>query len=156
MKKTATMVLLALGLALPGSAQAMKKLFVGNLPYHITSAQVHRLVSRFGPVMSVIVMGTDRDGESWAEATVAFDRPRDADAAAAALDGRVIRGVQIVANTKEVLVVGSKVKEVIREAGLRSDGELVQAVSDKVHELLDAAIGRAIANRRSTVRPYDL
>ncbi len=57
---------------------------------------------------------------------------------------------------KEVLVVGSKVKEVIREAELRSDGELVQAVSDKVHELLEAAIARCQANNRSTVRPQDL
>lgn len=57
---------------------------------------------------------------------------------------------------KEILVVGSKVKEVVRAAGLRSDGELVQAVSDKVHELLEAAIQRAQDNKRGTVRPYDL
>ena len=57
---------------------------------------------------------------------------------------------------KEIVVVGSKVKEVIREAGLRSDGELVQAVSDKVRELLGAAIKRCKGNNRGTVRPYDL
>ncbi len=57
---------------------------------------------------------------------------------------------------KEIVVVGSKVKEVIKEAGLRSDGELVQAVSDKVHELLGAAIIRCKGNNRSTVRPHDL
>ncbi len=57
---------------------------------------------------------------------------------------------------KEIVVVGSKVKDVVREAGLRSDGELVQAVSDKVHEILQAAIGRCTSNGRSTVRPYDL
>ncbi|MEM6292508.1 MAG: hypothetical protein AAGA54_14635 [Myxococcota bacterium] len=57
---------------------------------------------------------------------------------------------------KEIVVVGSKIKEVIKEAGLRSDGELVQAVSDKVHELLGAAIQRCQDNNRSTVRPYDL
>jgi hypothetical protein len=57
---------------------------------------------------------------------------------------------------KEIVVVGSKVKEVIKEAGLRSDGELVQAVSDKVHEILTAAIGRCQGNNRSTVRPHDL
>ena len=66
------------------------------------------------------------------------------------------------ANTKspkkvrEVVVVGSKVKDVVRSAGYRSDGELVQAVSDKVHELLEAAIKRAESNKRGTVRPYDL
>lgn len=57
---------------------------------------------------------------------------------------------------REVVVVGSKVKEVIRSAGLRSDGDLVQAISDKVHEMLAAAIARAGANKRGTVRPYDL
>lgn len=57
---------------------------------------------------------------------------------------------------KEIVVVGSKIKDVIKEAGLRSDGELVQAVSDKVHELLGAAIERTKGNNRSTVRPYDL
>jgi hypothetical protein len=57
---------------------------------------------------------------------------------------------------KEVLVVGSKVKDVIREAGLRSDGDLIQAVSDKVHEILEAAIARTQGNGRGTVRPYDL
>ena len=57
---------------------------------------------------------------------------------------------------KEIVVVGSKIKEVIKEAGLRSDGELVQAVSDKVHDLLGAAIQRCKDNNRSTVRPYDL
>ena len=57
---------------------------------------------------------------------------------------------------KENLVVGSKVKEVIRNAGLRSDGELVQAVSEKVHEMLQAAVERCKANNRSTVRKHDL
>ncbi len=57
---------------------------------------------------------------------------------------------------REIVVVGSKVKDVVRSAGYRSDGELVQAVSDKVHELLEAAIKRAESNKRGTVRPYDL
>lgn len=57
---------------------------------------------------------------------------------------------------REVLVVGSKVKDVIRDAELRSDGELVQAVSEKVHEILEAAIERCRNNNRSTVRPHDL
>jgi histone H3/H4 len=57
---------------------------------------------------------------------------------------------------REIVVVGSKVKDVIRSAGYRSDGELVQAVSEKVHELLEAAIKRAESNKRGTVRPYDL
>ena len=58
--------------------------------------------------------------------------------------------------SKEILIVGSKVKTVIKEAGLRSDGELVQAVSDKVHEMLNAAVKRCEENKRGTVRPCDL
>ncbi len=57
---------------------------------------------------------------------------------------------------KEIVVVGSKVKEVIKAAELRSDGNLVQAISDKVHDLLEAAVERCRANNRSTVRPHDL
>lgn len=58
--------------------------------------------------------------------------------------------------SKENVVVGSKVREVVRSAGLRSDGELVSAVSEKVHEMLQAAIHRCTSNGRSTVRPHDL
>lgn len=60
------------------------------------------------------------------------------------------------AMSKEILVVGSKVKEFMKEAGMRSDGELIAAVSDKVHDLLGAAVERAKTNKRGTVRPGDL
>jgi hypothetical protein len=58
--------------------------------------------------------------------------------------------------SKEILVVGSKMKDVIKKAGCMSSGELIEAVSAKVHELLAAAVQRAKTNGRSTVRPYDL
>ena len=57
---------------------------------------------------------------------------------------------------KEILVVGSKVKSVVSSASMRSDGKLIEAVSAKVDELLEAAIQRAKNNGRSTVRPHDL
>jgi hypothetical protein len=57
---------------------------------------------------------------------------------------------------REIVVVGSKVKDVIREAGLRSDGELVAALSDRVHDMLEAAVARCQGNNRGTVRPHDL
>lgn len=57
---------------------------------------------------------------------------------------------------REVVVVASKVKEFIRSQELRSDGDLVQAVSDKVHEMLDSAVERCRDNKRGTVRPHDL
>lgn len=57
---------------------------------------------------------------------------------------------------KETLVVGSKVKDFIKEADLRSDGDLVEALSSRVEEILKAAMNRCKENGRSTVRPCDL
>ena len=74
-------------------------------------------------------------------------------------DGRLTKQSKQKAGKKkarEIVVVGSKVKDVVRNAGLRSDGELVQAVSDAVHDALEKAIERAKDNKRGTVRPYDL
>lgn len=56
----------------------------------------------------------------------------------------------------EVVVVGSKVKDAIKAKGCQSSGDLVEAISDKVHDMIVAAIERAKANGRATVRPYDL
>lgn len=57
---------------------------------------------------------------------------------------------------REVLVVGTKVKDVVRAAGLQSSGELIEAVSARVHDILAAAIARASENGRKTVRAHDL
>jgi len=59
-------------------------------------------------------------------------------------------------NREVVLIVGSKVKDVVRDAGLQSSGELVEAVSNKVYDLVEAACGRAKENGRKTVRAHDL
>jgi hypothetical protein len=57
---------------------------------------------------------------------------------------------------REILVVGSKVKDVVKSHGLQSSGELIQAISDKVHEIVSGAVSRASGNGRKTVRGYDL
>ncbi len=58
---------------------------------------------------------------------------------------------------RENLVVGSKVRDYIKTQGKQSSGDLVDAVSNKVHEILDAAIARAHSNgERKTIRPHDL
>jgi histone H3/H4 len=59
-------------------------------------------------------------------------------------------------NRDVVLVVGSKVKDVVKESGLQSSGELVEAVSNKVYDLIEDACKRASENGRKTVRAYDL
>lgn len=54
------------------------------------------------------------------------------------------------------LVVGSKVKDAVRSAGMRASGDLVDAVSAAVANHLKGAIARCKANGRGTVRPHDL
>jgi RNA recognition motif-containing protein len=159
MKQLVVLFLLISSLLTTNFAWAGHKLFVGNLPFATTSAEVDRLVFSFGEVLSVTVKSIDDNGESTANAVVKFSTQEGADSAADALDGTFYMGMLLRAKSKkpkEIIVVGSKVKDVVRSAGLRSDGELVQAVSDKVHELLEAAIKRAGKNKRGTVRPYDL
>jgi len=56
----------------------------------------------------------------------------------------------------EGLVVASKVKDYIRSKELMSSGDLTDALSDKVRQLLDDAIERAKQNGRKTVKPCDL
>ena len=60
------------------------------------------------------------------------------------------------AKSREVLVVGSKVKDAVKSAGCQSSGELIEAISNRVHELITGAVARAKGNDRKTVRPYDL
>jgi histone H3/H4 len=54
------------------------------------------------------------------------------------------------------LVVGSKVKEMVRAHGVRMAGDLLDALNAKVAGVMKDAVGRAKANGRGTVRPQDL
>lgn len=60
------------------------------------------------------------------------------------------------AKTKEVLVVASKVKDYIKSKKCMTSADSIAAISDKVYALLDDAIARTKANKRSTVKPQDL
>jgi len=57
---------------------------------------------------------------------------------------------------RESLIVASKVKAYIKENDKMTASESLEAISTKVYEMLDAAIARTEANRRSTVKPQDL
>lgn len=61
-----------------------------------------------------------------------------------------------VAKKKDVLVVASKVKAYVKSKKMMTSADAVAALSDQVYALLDAAIIRTKANRRSTVKPQDL
>ena len=56
----------------------------------------------------------------------------------------------------DVLVVGSKVKAYIKEKGLHTSSDFAEGLSKEVEVLLNKAIERCQANKRSTVRPTDV
>ncbi len=57
---------------------------------------------------------------------------------------------------KESLVVASKVKAYVRSKKMMTASDSLEAISDRVYCMLDKAIERTKANRRSTVKPQDL
>jgi hypothetical protein len=60
------------------------------------------------------------------------------------------------AKQKESLVVASKIKAYVKSKKMMTSSEALGTASDCVYSMLDAAIGRAKANRRSTVKAQDL
>ncbi len=57
---------------------------------------------------------------------------------------------------REMVVVASKLKQAVKALKCQSSSDLVEAVSQKVHEMIEAAAQRAKKNGRATVRPHDL
>ncbi|MHC4323538.1 MAG: hypothetical protein ACYSUX_04615 [Planctomycetota bacterium] len=57
---------------------------------------------------------------------------------------------------KEALVVASKVKAYIKSKDMIASSDAIAALSNRVRAILDKAVARAKANRRSTVKPWDL
>src|SRR4051812_9225147 len=55
----------------------------------------------------------------------------------------------------EVFVVGSKVKDAIRKAGLRTAGDALDALNGRVGEVILGAVERCKSNGRQTIRPSD-
>jgi hypothetical protein len=60
------------------------------------------------------------------------------------------------AKKRESLIVASKVKAYIKSKKMMTSSDALEAVSDQVYDMLDAAIARTKANRRSTVKAQDL
>ena len=54
------------------------------------------------------------------------------------------------------LIYKSRVKELIKEHGMLTDGDLPKAASDRLEAIIKKAVKRAKANSRKTVRPEDL
>lgn len=60
------------------------------------------------------------------------------------------------AKKREILVITSKTKEVVKSLKCQSSGELPEAISNKIYDMLEAAAARAKKNGRMTIRDYDL
>ncbi len=57
---------------------------------------------------------------------------------------------------RDVLVVGSKVRDYIKSKDCLTSSEVIAALSEKVYACLDDAINRASGNGRKTVTAKDL
>jgi hypothetical protein len=57
---------------------------------------------------------------------------------------------------KDSLIVASKVKAYVKSKKMMTASDALEAISDSVYCMLDKAIERTKANRRSTVKPQDL
>jgi len=60
------------------------------------------------------------------------------------------------AKKKEALIVASKIKGYIKSKKMMTSSDALGAINDRVYCMLDSAIARTKANRRSTVKPQDL
>ena len=60
------------------------------------------------------------------------------------------------AKKREPLIVASKVKAYIKSKKMMTSSDALEPLSEKVYAMLDAAIARTKANRRSTVKSQDL
>jgi hypothetical protein len=56
---------------------------------------------------------------------------------------------------KEIVIVGSKMKDAIRTNDCNVAGDAIEFLNEKVHEMIMNAIKRAKENGRKTVRGYD-
>ena len=60
------------------------------------------------------------------------------------------------AKKRESLIVASKVKGYIKSKKMMTSSDAIEAISEKVYGILDDAVVRTKANRRSTVKAQDL
>ena len=60
------------------------------------------------------------------------------------------------AKKRDSLIVASKVKAYIKSKKMMTSSDAIEAISEKVYCMLDSAVARTQANRRSTIKPQDL
>ena len=60
------------------------------------------------------------------------------------------------AKEKESLIVASKVRAYVKSKKMMTSSDAIGAISNAVYAMLDVALARTKANRRSTVKPQDI
>ena len=57
---------------------------------------------------------------------------------------------------RDVLIVASKVKNYVKSKKMNTSADAINALSEQVYAMLDAAATRTKANGRKTVKPQDV
>ena len=57
---------------------------------------------------------------------------------------------------EDILIVQSKVKEFVKGKGCQTSATAIEALSNKVKDLLNEAVERAKSNNRATVKDRDI
>lgn len=76
----------------------MKRLYVGNLPYQMTDAELNELFAAYGAVESAQVIVDRETGRSKGFGFVQMGNPTEADAATQALNGQQFKGRPLTVN----------------------------------------------------------
>lgn len=77
---------------------ALKRLYVGNLPFHVDSSDLERLFSKFGAVQSALVVEDRETGRSRGFGFVEMGSGADAQAAIDRLHDREYHGRRLMVN----------------------------------------------------------
>lgn len=75
-----------------------KKLYVGNLPWSITSDALRQLFSQYGEIVDAVVITDRMSGRSKGFGFVTFANEADAEKATAEMAGKDVEGRQLVVN----------------------------------------------------------
>ncbi len=78
--------------------QDNKKLFVGNLPYKVTGAQLSEMFSQFGTVVEAVVIEDRQTGRSKGFGFVTMSTEEEAQAAINGMNGHELEGRALVVN----------------------------------------------------------
>ncbi|ABZ95110.1 hypothetical protein EHQ92_16780 [Leptospira biflexa] len=57
--------------------------------------------------------------------------------------------------SKDSLIVTSKVKAYIKSKGFMTSGDAIDGINEEIYRLIDKALERTSANKRTTVRSTD-